>query len=153
MLAFALTGDRMRRFTKSLVRLFSRCFSSKRCQREEMSMPRQFAKSLVNGLALASLAMAMPGWAAGSTGAVVPTSILIENGKLYLWSPQFANPDNCASSAVVVVPDTIPKWEAFVSVALTAQTTGKKVTLWVGGCTPTNWYASAPVAGSISIGP
>ena len=93
-----------------------------------------------------------PAAGAGSASAqpVRIEKITAEGGSIYLWSSNFVNPDSCATSAVLVVPAG-PNQDQFLSIALTALTAQKPVTLWLSGCTPTNWYASAPVVVSISI--
>jgi hypothetical protein len=106
-------------------------------------------------LAIASTTgvMAAPLQAAGG-GSAVPIlvdRVTVEAGHMYLWSPQFANPDSCATAAVVVVTSNTPNWSAMYAMALTSITTNKKLSFWFNGCTPTNWYASAPVVMTMTI--
>jgi hypothetical protein len=91
--------------------------------------------------------------AAGSASAapVLIDKVMVENGIYYLFASNFSNPDNCASAAVLVILPSLPKQDSFFSMALTAVTARKPLQIWVSGCTPTNWYASAPIVQSLTI--
>jgi hypothetical protein len=96
---------------------------------------------------------ASPLQAAGG-GSAVPLlvdRVTVENGNMYLWSSQFANPDQCATAAVAVVPSNVANWSAMYAMALTSVATNKKLSFWFNGCTPTPWYASAPVVYTMTI--
>ena len=73
-----------------------------------------------------SVMMPFNAYAGGDSGGVLIDRVHIESGKLFIWSSTFANLDSCATSAVIVIPETTLKFESFVSIALTAQATGKK---------------------------
>jgi hypothetical protein len=91
--------------------------------------------------------------AAGSASAapVLIDKVTVENGIYYLFASNFTNPDNCASAAVLVILPSLAKQDSYFSMALTAVTARKPLQIWVSGCTPTNWYASAPIVQSLTI--
>ena len=91
------------------------------------------------------------GYATGSAGTVTLTSVHLEYGYVYLFG-KFSNPDRCATGEVVVIAAANSEELArMTSVAITAKTTGKALSVWVDGCQPVPWHPSAPRAYALSF--
>lgn len=74
-----------------------------------------------------------------------------EGGNIYIHGP-FANPEQCATSNVVVLQAANEKeFDRMMSIALTAAASGKKINMWFIGCVPVPWHASAPRAVSMAF--
>lgn len=90
--------------------------------------------------------------AAGTSGSLVPTSVHVEGGNVYV-SGAFQNPDQCAASSIVVLfPANAQELDRMTSMAMTAVASGKKISMWLSGCAPVPWYASAPRAVTMALG-
>ncbi len=92
--------------------------------------------------ALFALAMAGgPARAYGPGGSGVTVKrILLEHGETYLeFSAPPGNPDGCATVQFVHLPSTLPNFQAYLSLAMTAMSTGMKVGYWVDGCSWSSW--------------
>ncbi len=90
--------------------------------------------------------------AAGFAGNIVPKSIHLEGGSVYLFG-SFSNPDNCATSDVLIISAANSEELArMTSVAITAKTTGKPLSIWVSGCQSVPWFPNAPRVYAMAMG-
>lgn len=88
----------------------------------------------------------------GGSGVVVPTYVAAESGNVYI-SGDFQNPDQCATSSVVVLQaKDAEELNRMLSIAMTAMLSGRKVSMWLVGCAPVPWFPTAPLATSIGFG-
>ncbi len=89
--------------------------------------------------------------AADGAGIVLPKSIKVEGGRVFVFG-DFSNPDKCATSSVVVLRAENPEELArMTAVVMTAVAANKKIGGWLSGCAPTNWYPSAPQMVSVDL--
>lgn len=98
------------------------------------------------GAAMVSV-ISSPAWAAGpaTPTPVQIAAIHLESGVpfIQLATTPVSNPDNCAAAHVVTLASDLPNQQAYLSLAMTAFATGRKVLIFVNGCGPAPW-ASAP---------
>lgn len=87
----------------------------------------------------------------GVAGAKISV-IHIENGETFIMFYQpINNPDNCPSSNTITFPTSSPNYQGTLSILMTALATGKKISIWVSGCSYTPWGNTAPKAYAIQI--
>lgn len=116
-----------------------------------ISAVAQRSPKILAAFTLGLLAISAPANAAGTSGSFLINKIVVENGRFMLFGTGISNPDACSTSAYVIVGSGVPKQDYFLSVALTAKSTGKPVSVWMDGCAASNWDTSAPVAVSIIL--
>lgn len=81
-------------------------------------------------------------------------AIHLEDGVPFLTFDQpVGNPDGCASNAVVTLASDLANQQFYLSLAMTALTTGKSVTVWVSGCAWAPWFPSVPKVHAMQIIP
>lgn len=112
-------------------------------------------KKLTMILASAAMMAATPALAASAAGTgVYLGSIHIEGGTVYIF-PQtgqtFVNGENCAGAGAVGLAPSLTNRDYYLSVAMTALASGKKVNLWVNGCTGAPWSSSPTVQSVYAI--
>lgn len=89
--------------------------------------------------------------AAGGSGNVTPTAVHVEGGNVYIQG-SFSNPDGCAmSTSIALAPVNTDEQQRMVSMAMTAIVANKKISMWLSGCGPTPWSASAPKAVAMTL--
>jgi len=100
---------------------------------------------------LASIFAAGPALAHGSSGTFLVTKVTVEGDRVFIHGANIQNPDNCATSNYAVIVPTSANVDRFLSVALTALSTQRPVTMYFQGCIATNWHTGAPYASTIDI--
>jgi hypothetical protein len=109
-------------------------------------------KVFATGSLLALASISGPANAAGFAGSIVPKSVHAEGGWIYLFG-SFSNPDKCATSDVLIINAANSEELArMTSMAITAKTTGKPLSIWVDGCQSVPWFPNAPKAYAMAMG-
>lgn len=99
----------------------------------------------------AAIMIAQPSDASGPSGNVIPSSVSLETGRVYVFG-SFSNPDKCATSNVVVlVSADKDELNRMFAAALTAIAANKPLSLWLSDCVSVPWYPSAPQATTVGI--
>ena len=84
---------------------------------------------------LLALAIPSPAAAAGHSGKRGIVRVFVENAGVYIDAQTaWDNPDGCANSKFAVVQPTTTSQHYYLSVALTALSAKKEVSLWLNGC-------------------
>lgn len=82
------------------------------------------------------------------------TSIHVENGVPFLYfNKTISNPDGCAAVSVITLPLDLSNHNAYLSMAMTALTTGKTLTVYVSGCGYAPWGNPVPKAYALRFFP
>ncbi|WP_153008114.1 hypothetical protein [Sphingomonas yabuuchiae] len=109
-------------------------------------------KVFATGSLLALASISEPASAFGFAGSIVPKSVHAEGGWIYLFG-SFSNPDKCATSDVLIINAANSEELArMTSMAITAKTTGKPLSIWVDGCQSVPWFPNAPKAYAMAMG-
>ena len=112
----------------------------------------KFAKSCSRAVMVAATLTSAVVYAHGGSGVVVPTYVAVESGNVYV-SGDFQNPDQCATSSVVVLQaKDADELNRMLSVAMTAMLSNRKISMWLVECVPVPWFPTAPLATSIGFG-
>ncbi|WAC23439.1 hypothetical protein [Blastomonas sp. SL216] len=89
--------------------------------------------------------------AAGASGSFNITRITVEGDRVYIFGTGIQNPDQCSTANYAVILPSAANVDRFLSVAMTAMTSQRRISLWFVGCVASNWDASAPYAVSIFL--
>lgn len=89
--------------------------------------------------------------AQGDGGTVLVDQINVIQGRIYVYSTNMHNPDNCATSEYFILPEDNAGRDLMLSLLLTAKTTKSTISLWLDGCSISPWHSSAPVISALSI--
>ncbi len=109
-------------------------------------------KVFATGSLLALASTSGPASAFGFAGSIVPKSVHAEGGWVYLFG-SFSNPDKCATSDVLIISAANSEELArMTSMAITAKTTAKPLSIWVDGCQSVPWFPNAPKAYAMAMG-
>lgn len=94
---------------------------------------------------------ASPANAAGGSGSFLVTKIIVEGDRVYIFGSGIQNPDQCSTSNYAVIMPSAANVDRFLSVAMTAMTSQRRISLWFVGCVASNWDASAPYAITLEL--
>ncbi len=101
-----------------------------------MRFLRSFATFATFAAGLLLMSLPTSAWAiGGNSGWFAPTGVWAgDNGEVIILGNGILNPDSCATSGYIVIPATMPGKDTFLSIALTAKATGKRLNFWMVGC-------------------
>jgi len=82
---------------------------------------------------------APPAYCVGPGGTLTVTAVSMDGPQAYIDAQGGLNPDGCTLPGRFALPNDPAQRDAFYAAAITALTTGMKMTVWVNGCASAPW--------------